>query len=278
MNGLFSLCLSVSVVNHLRCYNEISTFHMNPDLEHLLSLQRADREIARLRQEIAALPKRIAAVEQKLATAHAQLDNARAQLKSGESTRRKHEADIQALQQKISKYREQSLDVKTNEQYKALLHEITFAEKGIREAEDTILETMVRAEDYEKTVRSAEAELKAQTAIIEKEKIEVRARTEQDEKELAQLISERESLRSQITESVLAHYDRVSKFRGSGVAEVKGTHCDACNVGLRPQVLNDLMTNEQVIPCSSCGRILIYPAAAPVEAPTEEASAAPVSR
>src|SRR5205823_14760090 len=109
-------------------------------------------------------------------------------------------------------------------------------------------------------------------------KIEVRARTEQDEKELAQLISERESLRSQITESVLAHYDRVSKFRGSGVAEVKGNHCDACNVGLRPQVLNDLMTNEQVIPCSSCGRILVYPASEPVEAAAQQAaSEAPVS-
>ena len=250
---------------------------MNSDLQHLLGLQQADREIARLRQEIAALPKRIADVEAKLATARAQLENARAQLKAGESTRRKHEAEIQSLQQKISKYREQSLDVKTNEQYKALLHEISFAEKSIREAEDTILETMVRAEDHEKTVRSAEAELKAQTAIIEREKTEVRARTEQDEKELAELARQRDRLRSQITENVLTHYDRVSKQRGSGVAEVKGTHCDACNVGLRPQVLNDLMTNEQVITCSSCGRILVYPVEAPVEAPVQQASEAPVS-
>src|SRR5579884_1211734 len=143
---------------------------MIADLGRLLSLQAADREIARLRDEIAALPKRISDVEAKLTTARAQVENARGKIKAGESARRKYEADIQAERQKISKYRDQSLEVKTNEQYKALLHEISFAEQTIRSAEDKILETMVEAEDQEKLVRAAEAELKAQTAIIEREK------------------------------------------------------------------------------------------------------------
>src|SRR5438270_5320064 len=159
---------------------------MNPDLERLLSLQAADREISRLRQEIAALPKRISDVEAKLATAHAQVESAKSRLKAGETARRKYDSDIQAAQQKISKYRDQSLDVKTNDQYKALMHEISFAEQGIRDIEDKILEAMVDAEEQEKLLRAAEAELKKETAIIEREKVEVRARTEQDEKELAE--------------------------------------------------------------------------------------------
>ena len=86
-----------------------------------MELQQADREILRLNQEIAALPKRVAAIEEKLAGTKAGLERAKAAVKADEATKRKHESAIQDLQGKISKYRDQSLAVKTNEQYKALL-------------------------------------------------------------------------------------------------------------------------------------------------------------
>jgi vacuolar-type H+-ATPase subunit D/Vma8 len=37
---------------------------MLPDVQNLIALQAADREILRLQEEIAALPKRVAAIEQ----------------------------------------------------------------------------------------------------------------------------------------------------------------------------------------------------------------------
>src|SRR5437870_11083240 len=104
---------------------------MLPDVENLIALQQADREILRLKDEIAALPKRVAAIEQKLAGTKAVLENAKAAIKTDEAARRKYETAIADLQQKISKYRDQSLAVKTNEQYKALLQEIQFAEHEI---------------------------------------------------------------------------------------------------------------------------------------------------
>src|SRR5256884_3802172 len=105
---------------------------MLPEVQNLIELQHADREILRLKEEIAALPKRVAAIEQKLAGTKAVLEKAKATIKTDEAARRKYETSIQDLQGKISKYRDQSLEVKTNEQYKALLHEIQFAEQGIR--------------------------------------------------------------------------------------------------------------------------------------------------
>ncbi|HEY7351987.1 MAG TPA: hypothetical protein VH596_04385, partial [Terriglobales bacterium] len=104
---------------------------MSPEIEHLISLQRTDREIQRLKAEIAELPRRVAAIEEKLAGTKAGLEKARAAVKGDEAARRKYETAITDLRQKISKYRDQSLDVKTNEQYKALLHEIQFAEQEI---------------------------------------------------------------------------------------------------------------------------------------------------
>ncbi len=139
---------------------------MLPDIENLLQLQEADREIRRLNDEVAALPKRVAAIEQKLAGTKTVLERAKASIKTDEAARRKYETAIQDLQQKVSKYRDQSLDVKTNDQYKALLHEIQFAEQEIRANEDKILELMINAEAREKEVKAAEAELKAASAPL----------------------------------------------------------------------------------------------------------------
>src|SRR6202045_518637 len=169
---------------------------MLPDIEKLLELQVADKEIRRLQDEVAALPKRVAVIEQKLAGTKAQLEKAQSAAKGDETNRKKFESAIKDLQAKISKYRDQSLDVKTNEQYKALLHEIQFAEQDIKSNEDKILELMLNGEAREKDVKAAELELKAETAEIEKEKVEARQRTLEDGKLLAEWNARRDQARA----------------------------------------------------------------------------------
>jgi uncharacterized protein len=229
---------------------------MLPDIENLLKLQQADKEIRRLQDEIAELPKRVAAIEQKLAGTKAQLEKAQADVKTDEAARKKHDASITDLRGKISKYRDQSLDVKTNEQYKALLAEIQFAEKEIAQIEDKILEIMVNADSRASEVKAAQAELKEETAEIEKEKEQARQRTTEDQKLLAEWNGKRDQLRTVIDEDLLRQYERVSKFRGSGIAEVRGQKCMGCQVMLRPQTYNDIRAGDKVMYCDSCQRVL----------------------
>jgi hypothetical protein len=248
---------------------------MNPDLEKLMALQEADREIERLNQEIALLPRRVAAIESKLAETRGQVEKAKATIAAIQKERKKLESEIQDHQQKISKYRDQSLSVKTNEQYRALLQEITFAEQAIRACEDKILEGMLAIEAREKDLKAAEAELKQETAEIEKEKAEARARTDKDQKELAEWTGRRNHLRSETSPDVLPYYDRVLKLRKSGISQVRDDgKCAACNVMLRPQTYNEVRLNDRIIVCDSCGRILYYvpspqPEQAPSRAPAE---------
>ena len=231
---------------------------MHPDLEKLIALQQADAEIARLREEIATLPRRVAAIEAKLAGTKAQIEKAQQGLAANQPARRKLETEIQDHREKTSKYREQSLAVKTNEQYKALLHEIEFAEQQIRACEDKILEGMVDSEAQETALKAAEAELRVEMAEIEKEKAEARARTAEDESLLAEQNGRREALRSGISAEVLAHYDRVLNLRKTAVSEARAQTCLLCNVLLRPQTYNEVRSNERIVTCDSCGRILFY--------------------
>jgi predicted nucleic acid-binding Zn-ribbon protein len=228
------------------------------EIENLLRLQEADKEIRRLQDEIAELPKRVAAIEHKLADTQAGLEKAQTAVKADEASRRKYDTAITDLRSKISKYRDQSLAVKTNEQYKALLHEIQFAEKEIAATEDKILELMLNADARDKEVKAAQAELKAEAAEIEKEKNEARERTAVDEKQLTEWRAKRDQMRAGVNEDLLRHYERVSKFRGSGLAEVLDHKCMGCQVMLRPQTYNDVRTGQQTVLCDSCQRVLYF--------------------
>jgi hypothetical protein len=238
--------------------SSLSTLGMLPEIENLLRLQEADKAIRRLQDEIAELPKRVAAIEHKLADTKLQLEKAQTAVKADEAARRKYDTAIADLRGKISKYRDQSLDVKTNDQYKALLHEIQFAEKEIAATEDKILELMVNADARDKEVKAAQAELKAETADIEKEKEQARLVTAADEKQLAEWRSRRDQMRASVGEDLLRHYERVSKFRGSGISEVLDHKCMACQVMLRPQIYNDVRTGQQMVVCDSCQRVLFF--------------------
>jgi uncharacterized protein len=229
---------------------------MLPDIENLLKLQDVDKEIRRLQDEIAQLPKRIAAIEQQLAGTKSQLEKAQTAVKADEASRRKYESTISDLRGKISKYRDQSLDVKTNDQYKALLHEIQFAEKEIGATEDKILELMLNADTRDKEVKAAQVELKAETAEIEKEKEQARQVTAKDEGLLIEFRAKRDQLRTGVNEDLLRQYERVSKFRGSGIAEVRDQKCMGCQVLLRPQTYNDVRNGNSIVYCDSCQRVL----------------------
>src|SRR5580700_4686379 len=231
---------------------------MLPDVQHLMELQQADREILRLNQEVAALPKRVAAIEEKLAGTKAGLEKAKAAVKADDLTKRKYESAIQDQQGKISKYRDQSLAVKTNEQYKALLHEIQCAEQDIKSNEDKILELMLNAEARDKDVKAAELELKAEMAEIEKEKAAARERTVEDEKLLAEWNTKRSQARAGVNEDLLRQYERVAKFRGSGLAEVRDQKCMGCQVMLRLQTYNEVRNGEKVMVCESCSRVYYF--------------------
>jgi predicted nucleic acid-binding Zn-ribbon protein len=245
---------------------------MHADLKKLIELEKVDREIARLSDEVAALPKRVAAIEEKLADDKASVEKAKAAVKANEAARRKLEADIQGFQQKIVKYREQSSSVKTNDEYRALMHEVQFAEQEIGRCEDKILEFMIALEAEEKSLKAAETDLKAEGAAVEKEKKEAQSRTAEDEKLLAGLGKERAELRTGVNDSTLAHYDRVLRQRKSAIAEAREQKCLGCFVMIRPQIWQDLRENGQIITCSSCARILYYdPANEPPPEPAKPA-------
>jgi hypothetical protein len=116
---------------------------------------------------------------------------------------------------------------------------------------------MLNADARDKDVKAAELELKAEMAEIEKEKAAARERTAEDEKLLAEWNGKRNQARAGVNEDLLRQYERVAKFRGSGLAEVRDQKCMGCQVMLRPQTYNEVR-GGQIVVCESCQRVLYF--------------------
>ena len=232
---------------------------MVPDLKLAIQLQDLDRHIGRLQHEIASLPKHIAVIEKALESHIRKLEADRAALVANQRERKHLESEIQVQEQKISKFRDQMLQAKTNEQYAAFGHEIEFCETEIHKSEDRILDRMTESEALEQNVKAAEAALNSEKQQVEAEKQAARQRTSEDQKQLQKLRAERQQAAAAMSPSILSAYERIRRTRkGIAVAEAVDGGCSACHMALRLQFFQELRMSDQVMFCESCGRIVYF--------------------
>ena len=111
---------------------------MHPEIEQLLRLQETELQIKHYTDRIDLLPKQLADLEAKLNGTLQSLEANKQKAAKTVADRKKLEGNIQDLEQKNSKYRGQLTEVKTNEQYRALLHEIEFNENQIKKIEEDL--------------------------------------------------------------------------------------------------------------------------------------------
>ena len=231
---------------------------MNPDLEKLISLHHAELEIKRLDAEWAEVPRLREALEARVAGDRARLDAAREALEASRKVRKENETAVQDLEGRRSKYKGQLMDVKTNKEYTAMLHEIETVEREIRSREDVILEEMERAESLAGEVEREETAFRSVEEAARGEVAELEARGTRLEDERRRMGAEREKVAATIPETPLGLYERVAGLRGTGMAEARDGVCMACHVKMRPQPWVELRQNEQLFQCEACNRILYY--------------------
>jgi predicted nucleic acid-binding Zn-ribbon protein len=231
---------------------------MNADLEKLVRLHHAERESRRLETELLLVPRARHELDERLGGERARLDAARAALEGATKARKAHEAAVQDLEARRSKYKGQLMDVKTNKEYTAMLHEIEGVERDIRTREDHILEEMERIESLSQEVKREEAAFRQVEAEVKKERAEIDAREAKLSAEARRAAEERDAALAAVPDATRARYERVARLRGTGVAEAKDGHCQTCHVKLRVQVWVEVRKNETLIECDSCSRILYY--------------------
>jgi predicted nucleic acid-binding Zn-ribbon protein len=239
---------------------------LHHDLKTVIELQQVDLRIAELSAQIDDLPSQIRSLEAQLHDFLHAYEDHKQRLGKNQKERRELEGEIQTIQSRISKHKDQLYEVKTNEQYRAMLKEIEGEEGKIHGIEDQLLEKMMEAEQLEKQIQDAASRLEGEKTRVAGEVESLKSLRQADVEEREKLMARRKELEGVVSEEILDLYERVRKVRrGVALAQVRDGSCTACHVSLRPQLYNEVRTNESLLSCESCNRILYYVEPAPGE-------------
>ncbi|MEX0320746.1 MAG: zinc ribbon domain-containing protein [Puniceicoccaceae bacterium] len=229
-------------------------------LQNLLILQDRDQRCDGIQRQLDDIPGQIKREETNIAALTAKLAELQKELKSMEVRRLDLEGEVEQAEATIMKYKTQQLQVKKNEEYSALEHEITALKDHISELEDSELVLM--------------EEIDQKSAIFDesKEKIGHDCKTLEAHISLlkenhASFASELDNARDAVTESeatidsaILQQYKYVKGQvkRPPYVVELDGNRCNGCHLKVSGEVETLARKGKELVRCDSCGRILYF--------------------
>lgn len=227
-------------------------------LQTLIDLQQIDSRIAQLRDQIAAVPERLEKLEARRIENAARLERAEQSLEEHRKRRRQLENQVATLNEKLSHFKSQQTQVKTNREYQALLHEISATEEEIRRDEDQILESMLAADELAAEVSGTESQVREADRELAEQRRELEDFSSNAEDEIGRLAARRNDLRHEIPEELRELYERIVSARGVALAEARDQSCQVCHVRLRPQLFNEVKSGQHIHTCENCNRILYF--------------------
>jgi predicted nucleic acid-binding Zn-ribbon protein len=229
------------------------------DLSKLLALQESDTKRLALEQQLAATPREIAAIESKIAAEKGAIEAAKAEWHGLESKKKLLEVEIKTAEGKAAKYRTQQLEVRKNDEYKALTHEIETTEATIAGFEEEELKVMYSIDEAKKRFAAAEGELKQNIAGHEGKIRALRERETQLQADLTAIQAEIAAKRPEVPANQLKIYDRVAVKPGHPVCvPVNGGRCGGCHLKVPTHIVSAARTGSEIATCDQCGRVVYW--------------------
>ena len=238
---------------------------LTPLMEKLLILQDRDTRRLALEAQLKAVPRDIVAIEQKVAGEKNAIEAARTEVKELETKKKLLEGEIGLAEGKLGKYRTQQSQVRKNDEYQALGHEIETTEAAIGALEVQELEVMYSIDEAKKRFAAAEAQLKANISGHEARIRILRERETSLAVELRAAQVEVETARTPVPDSSRRIYDRIAARNMPAVVAIHAGKCGGCHLKVSSEVESAARgkgrdSEVQLPTCDQCGRIVYWEA------------------
>lgn len=175
---------------------------------------------------------------------------------------RNAELEYDSLEEKIEGVKEELYGgrVTSSKELSSLQEELEYLQRRLSELEERILEGMATVDDLEEAITSGREELETFEKEWREERESLRARYSTLRSRLEELKERREGFRARVDSGVLTLYDELRrKKKGRALAPVSDGICQICRVRVPSHKVQAIRSDERVIVCDGCGRIL-YPA------------------
>lgn len=229
------------------------------DLSSLRALQETDTKRLELERQLQAVPRDIAAVEAKIAAEKQAIDVAKTEWRELEAKKKTLETEIKSAEERAAKYRTQQLEVRKNDEYRALTHEIETTETAIASFEEEELKIMYAIDAAKERFNGAEGVLKGNISGHEGRIRTLREREVQLKADHGQVSAEVAAARARVPEIQLRLYDRLASKPGHPVCvPVHAGRCGGCHMKVSSNVEFEARRGENLTTCDQCTRVVYW--------------------
>lgn len=229
------------------------------DLSKLRELQVRDMQKVSLEQQIEAVPRDIAAVEARIASERLAIETAKTEWHGLEAKKKTLEVEIKSAEEKVAKYRNQQLEVRKNDEYRALTHEIETVEAAIGVFEEEELKVLYAIDDAKKRFSGAEKQLKANITGYEAKIAALKVRDTELQTEHKTVAAAVVAATAGVPEPQVRLYERLARKPGRPVCvPVQGGRCGGCHMKVSSNVEFEARKGENITTCDQCGRVVYW--------------------
>lgn len=230
----------------------------DPQIQKLLIVQDRDISLQKIEQELTRIPQERAAIDAKIAAEQASVETARSDLKNKELRRSELDSDVKSLEAQIERFRRQQMEVKKNDEYRAMTQQIEQAQEEISTLEEQEIEVMLEIDVLTETFAVDKAEIEARIGDL-KRTLEVLAQKEVNLKaSIEQARADLQDARTTVDEDDLGNYDRVRKLvkRAPYVARITAQKCGGCHLRVSNEISRQAQNAGELHYCDQCARIV----------------------
>ena len=225
-------------------------------IKDLLKLQETDLRIRQLSTRLEMIPIEVSKIDKEIVDDEIELQKAKENDMSTTLEIKQVESEIMKYDDEIEKLQKQSVMVKKNDEYKAMIREMNTAKMKISKLETRELELMDQMDEIKKSFKKEEKIAADRKNTLNGEKEDLLELEGTIKSQTSKILASREAFEDAVEFDVLSLYKRlIGKGIGSPLVEVHNGICGNCHLKLTPQTVN--IARKQVVgTCENCGHLL----------------------
>lgn len=227
-------------------------------IRNLLALQEVDLQMISLNDEKTQLQALTQNKKSEVEKRRREVEEREEKLKRLKVEMKKMEVEVAETSDRVRKLESQQINVKTNEEYKALDKEIYEAKAHKGRTEDILLQKMELLEEETKAVADARRQLGLLTAEVQREFGAAENKVREIDARIGELRTKRSEITGTIEEPTLRLYNRIfNSKKVPAIVPLANRTCQGCHLAV-PAAVESILRRHQanILTCENCSRIL----------------------
>tara|TARA_B100001113_G_scaffold63156_2_gene48237 strand:- start:2292 stop:2987 length:696 start_codon:yes stop_codon:yes gene_type:complete len=226
-------------------------------MEQLIKLQGIDTKLRDLNDLLGDLPSKVEGLNEQEELTKNTLHEKKDRLKEVGVEEHKREVDINQVNGKIDKLKDQLFLVTNNKQYDAIMIEIDHLKEKKSNFENEAIAFLEEKETLKQAIESMESELEDLSNDLSKRRKKLESAISDSAEEKNSLEKQRKENIANIDSNIISIYNKVMDARGGlAVVNVEGSGCGGCGAHIPPQKVTEVRAKSGIHRCDICGRFL----------------------